>query len=174
MRKFGDGSSNSLRDNGTGVTWVSPSGRPAVRPSVRPAVHKNLNVELFSETTIATVTKFGIKVLCDNALQMIWLLMTLTKGQGHQIQGQRSQNETLACFSETIEATVTKFGTKVLCQNALQMIILMMTLTEGQGHKGQGQRSEKETLAFLRNYWSYSQRIWYQGTLRECASDDNT
>ena len=31
-------------------------------------------------------------------------------------QRSRSEKETLACFSETIEATVTKFGTKVLCQ----------------------------------------------------------
>merc|ERR1712243_56723 len=63
--------------------------------------------------------------------------VTLTEGQGHKGQGQRSQNETLACFSETIEATVTKFGTKVHGDNALHNVSNTMTLieAEGQGHK---------------------------------------
>ena len=53
---------------------------------------------------------------------MIMLIMTLTEGQGHKGQGQRSQKVTLPYFSETIEATVTKFGTKVLCDNALNSV----------------------------------------------------
>ena len=75
--------------------------------------------------------------------------MTLTEGQGHKGQVQRSQKETSACISETIEATVTKFGTNVLGDNALQIISYTVTLTEGQGHKGQGQRSQKETSACI-------------------------
>ena len=90
-------------------------------------------------------------VLCGMALQIQHFKVQSPKVKVKKAkvkgQGQRSEKETLTCFSETIEATVTKFGTKVLCQDALQMITLMMTLTEGQGHKGQGQRSEKETLA---------------------------
>ena len=63
----------------------------------------------------------------------------LDQGQG---LSQRSEKEILACFAETIEATVTKFGTNVLGNNAFQIISYTVTLTEGQGHKGQGQRSE--------------------------------
>ena len=61
--------------------------------------------------------------------------MTFTQGQGHKGQGQRSEKETLPYFSETIEATVTKFGTKVLGENALPIIYKSMTLTLGQGQK---------------------------------------
>ena len=56
------------------------------------------------------------------------------------MKGDRSQKVTLPYFSETIEATVTKLGTKVLCGNALPIIYKTMTLTEGQGQKGHGQR----------------------------------
>ena len=70
--------------------------------------------------------------------------VTLTEGQGHKGQVQRSQKETLAYILETIEATVTKFGTNVLGDNTLQIISYTMTLTEGQGHKGQGQRSKQQ------------------------------
>ena len=38
------------------------------------------------------------------------------------------------------------------------MITLMMTLTKGQGHKGQGQRSEKETLACFSETWHVSRK----------------
>ena len=80
-------------------------------------------------------------VLCGKALQMKYCKVTFTKGQGQKGQGQRSEKETLACLSETIEVTVTKFGTKVLCDNGLHNICNTVTLTEGQGgqgHKGQG------------------------------------
>ena len=50
---------------------------------------------------------------------------------------------TLPYFSEAIEITVTKFGTKVLCYSPLQDIYNTMTLTEGQG-----QRSTKEDYHF--------------------------
>ena len=46
-----------------------------------------------------------------------------------------------AYFSETTEATVTKLGTKVPYGNAHLNTHITVTLTEGQGHKGQGQRS---------------------------------
>ena len=75
--------------------------------------------------------------------------MTLTEGQGHKGQGQRSRKVTLPYFSETIEATVTKLGTKVLCDNALLTTDITVTLTEGQGHEGQGQRSRKVTLHYF-------------------------
>ena len=71
--KFGDCSFNSLRENGSGVTY----GSPAVCPSVRPP--ENLNIELYSETIRATVTKFGTKVLCDEALQNIYSTTTFTQ-----------------------------------------------------------------------------------------------
>ena len=99
-----------------------------------------------SETIEATVTKFGTNVLGDNALQIISYTVTLTEGQGHKGQGQRSQKETSAYILETIEATVTKFGTNVLGDNALQIISYTVTLTFGQG---QGQRSQKETSACI-------------------------
>ena len=94
---------------------VRPAGHPAGRPSVRPAGHhKNLNVELFSETIKATVTKFGTKVLCDVALQNIYSTMTFTQGQGKKGQGQRSPKMILPFFSETIKDTDIKFGTELL------------------------------------------------------------
>ena len=60
-----------------------------------------------------------------------YITVTMTEGQGHKGQGQRSRKVTLPFFSETIEATVTKLGTKVLCDNALQNTYYIMTLTEG-------------------------------------------
>ena len=78
--------------------------------------------------------------------------MNLTEGQGLKGQGQRSRKVTLPYFSETIEATVTKLGTKVLCDNELLNTHMTVTLTEGHGHKGQGQRSRIVTAIFLRNY----------------------
>ena len=75
--KFGDCSFNSLRENGYRVTYGCPSVR-----------HKNLNVEFFSETIKATVTKFGTKVLCDVALQNIYSTVAFTQGQGKKGQGQ--------------------------------------------------------------------------------------
>ena len=78
-----------------------------VRPSVR---HKNSNVELFSETIKATVTKFGTKVLCDEALQNSYSTMTFTQGQGKKGQGQRSPKIILPFFYETIKDTDNKFG----------------------------------------------------------------
>ena len=66
--------------------------------------------------------------------------MTLTEGQGHKGQGQRSRKLTLPYFSQTIKATVTKLGTKVLCDNALLSTYITVTLTKDQGHKGQGQK----------------------------------
>jgi len=53
--------------------------------------------------------------------------MTLTEGQGQKGQGQRSKTATLPYFSETIEATVTKPGTKLLCDNAPQKVYITMT-----------------------------------------------
>ena len=134
---------------------------------------QKVTLPYFSETIEATVTKFGTNVLGDNALHIISYTVTLTEGQGHKGQGQRSQKETSACISETIEATITKFSTKVLGDNALhnisytvtkfgtnvpgdnalQIISYTVTLTEGQGHKGQGQRSQKETLACFSEKW---------------------
>ena len=64
--------------------------------------------------------------------------MTLTKGQGHLGRGQRSRKVTFPYFSETIEATVTKLGTKVLYDNAHLNTHITLTLTEDQGHLGQG------------------------------------
>ena len=129
---------------------VRLSGRPAVRPAV---CHKNLNVELFSETIKATVTKFGTKVLCDVALQNIYSTMTFTQGQGQKGQGQRSPKMTLPFFSETIKDTNIKFGTKILCDVALQNISSRVTFTQGQGQKGQGQMSPKSNIGiFLGNY----------------------
>ena len=75
--------------------------------------------------------------------------VTLTKGQGQEGQGQRSGKVTLPYFLETIEVTVTKLGTKVLCDSALQNTFITVTMTEGQGHKGQGQRSRKVTLLYF-------------------------
>ena len=86
--KFGDCSFNSLWENGSGVTY----GSPAVRPS------ENLTIELYSETIRATVTKFGTKVLCDEALQNIYSTMTFTQGQGKKSQGQRSPKSNIAIF----------------------------------------------------------------------------
>ena len=92
----------------------------------------------------ALVTKLGTKILCDNALQNRHMTVTLTEGQGHKGRGQRSLKVTLPHFSETIEATVTKLGTKVLYENAFLNTHSTVTFGQGyfgQGHKGQGQRS---------------------------------
>ena len=56
--------------------------------------------------------------------------MTLTEGQGHKGEGQRSEKKHWR-FSETIEDTDTKFGTKVLGYNVLHNISNTVTLTEG-------------------------------------------
>ena len=56
---------------------------------------------------------------------------------------------TLPYFSEIIEATVTKLGTKVLYNNTLQNTHITVTLTEGQGRLGQGHRSRKVTLTYF-------------------------
>src|SRR5210317_748437 len=56
---------------------------------------------------------------------------------------------TLPFFSETITATVTKFGTMSLCDKALQNICSTLTFTQGQGKKKYGQKSQKVTLPFF-------------------------
>src|SRR6056300_1557496 len=83
-------------------------------------VRPNSNVELFSETIEATVTKCGTMVLCDKVLQKICGSLTFIQGQGQKKYGQRSQKVTLPFFSETIKATVTKFGTMVVRGMAFQ------------------------------------------------------
>ena len=109
-----------------------------------------MTLPYFSETIEATVTKRGTKVLCDNELQNIYHCdLDRTEGQGHKGQGHRSGKVTLPYFSETIEATVTKHGTKVLYDNALLNTHITVTMAEGQGHKGQGQRSRKVTLPYF-------------------------
>ena len=90
-------------------------------------------LECFSETIEATVT---IILNLSQRYFATMRLVTLTEGQGLK----RSEKETFACFSETIEATVSKFGTDVLSHKALHNILHTVTLTEGQGHKGQSQR----------------------------------
>ena len=71
---------------------------------------------------------------------MIYNTITLIEGQGQKGQGQRSQKETSACISETIEATVTKFGTNILGDNALHIILACISETwhvsqkNGKGH----------------------------------------
>ena len=102
---------------------------------------RKVTLPYFSETIKATVTTLGTKVLCDNALPNSYYIMTLTEGQGHKGQGQRSRKVTLPYFSETIEATVTKLGTEVLCENALQNMYYTMALTEG--HKSRDKGHEK-------------------------------
>ena len=49
------------------------------------------------------------------------------------------KTESSPYFSKTIEATVTKFGAKVLCDNVLHNICNTITFTQGQGQKGQDQ-----------------------------------
>ena len=120
---------------------------------VRPAITKNLNVELYSETIRATVTKFGTKVLCDEALQNIYSTTTFTQGQGKKVKVKGHQKVTFPFFSDTIKDTDIKFGTKVFCDVALQNICNTVPFTQGQGKKGQGQMSPKSNIAiFLGNY----------------------
>ena len=69
----------------------------------------------------------------------------MTFGQG---QGERLKKVTLPYFSETIQATVTKFSTKVLWDNALLNIYNTMTLTEGQGHKGRLSLFSEKNITF--------------------------
>ena len=61
-------------------------------------------------------------------MRFITYSVTLTEGQG-QRSGSKSEKEIWACFAETIEATVTKFGTKVLCDKALHNICSFVTFT---------------------------------------------
>ena len=69
------------------VAIVSEKMAMALPKKVCPSVCPNLNVELFSKTIQATVTKFGTKVLCDNALQNICDMVSFTQVQDKKVQG---------------------------------------------------------------------------------------
>src|SRR5210317_302006 len=79
-----------------------------------------VTLPFFLETITATVTKFGTMSLFDKALHNICSTLTFTQGQGQKKYGQNSQKVTLPFFSETIKATVTKFGTMVVRGMAFQ------------------------------------------------------
>ena len=65
----------------------------------------------------------------------------------------RHKNSNVELISETIKATVTKFGTNVLCDVALQNIYSTMTFTQGQGQKVKVKGHQKNNIAiFLGNY----------------------
>ena len=64
-----------------------------------------------------------------------------------------SEDLNIELYSENIRATVTKFGTKALCDVALHNTCSAVTFTQGQGQKGQNQMSPKSNIAiFLGNY----------------------
>ena len=127
---------------------------------------QKVTLPFFSETIKATVTKFGTISLCDKALQNICGTLTFTQGQGKKKHGQKSQKVTLPFFSETIKATVTKFGTMGLCDKALQNICGTLTFTQGQGQKKYGQKSQKVTLPFFSE--TIKATVTKYGTLGVC------
>src|SRR5210317_1198102 len=86
-----------------------------------------VTLPFFSETITATVTKFGTISLCDKAPQNICSTLTFTQGQGKKKYGQKSQKVTLPFFSETIKATVTKFGSMCLCDKEVQQMCGILT-----------------------------------------------
>src|SRR5210317_1320883 len=110
---------------------------------------QKVTLPFFSETIKDTVTKFGTMSLCDKALQNICSTLTFTQGQGKKKYGQKSQKVTLPFFSETIKATVTKFGTMGLCDKALHNICGTLTFTQGQGQRKCGQKSQKAIFPFF-------------------------
>ena len=75
--------------------------------------------------------------------------MTLTKGQGKKGQGQRSKQQHSHIFRKLLKLQSPHLAQRYLVQCASHHIIYhTMTLTKGQGQKGQGQRSNMENCHF--------------------------
>ena len=68
------------------------------------------------------------------------MLMTLTKGQGHNVhfifiyKGQSVPNLNIDNISDNIQSGVMKLGHNLVYHRNIYTILMLMTLTKGQGH----------------------------------------